>query len=538
MNSKTLKTLKAMLLAAPAVALFATAAQAQSCPKTGGTLTYAYSLEPSALSTIATSAVPVALVATKIFEGLLNYEGPALEPRPGLAESWTISEDKKTYTFKLRPNVKWHDGKPFTAEDVKFSVEKIVKPYHSRGHAYFGELQDVATPDPLTVVFTLRRPVPYFMNVFQGGETPILPAHAFAGIDMGTAAAVRGAEVMQKPIGTGPFRFKGWQKGSHITLERNSDYWRAGFPCLDSVIVRMIPDGAARAIAVETGEVDLAPMSGLPEAEVQRLSALPTLEASQAGSEALGPNLWLELNLREKPLQDLKVRQAISMALNRERIAEVIWYGQGKPARGPIVSASAFFNKSLPQYEYNPAKAGKLLDEAGYPKGAGNVRFKLSQNFLPYGENYVRLAEYIRQELGKVGIQVETRSADLGGWLKTVYSDWNFNLTSTFSHNYSDPSIGVERTFGSDFIKKGATFTNSMGYSNPKVDELFAKAKYETDPAARRKQFDELQKILHEELPVIFLMEPAYTHVWNKKVHGLITNGISMYSPWHAVWKD
>lgn len=538
MRIKTLTALRATLLAAPAALAFAGAAEAQSCPKTGGTLTYAYSLEPSALSTIATSAVPVALVATKIYESLLNYEGPSLEPKPGLAESWTISPDKKTYTFKLRPNVKWHDGKPFTAEDVKFSVEKIVKPYHSRGHAYFGELQDIATPDPLTVVFTLKKPVPYFMNVFQAGETPILPAHAFAGVDMSKAASVRGAEIMQKPIGTGPFRFKEWQKGSYIALERNKDYWLAGFPCLDGIIVRMIPDGAARAIAVETGEVDLVPMSGLPEAEVQRLASSPKLETSTAGSEALGPNMWLEVNMREKPLQDLRVRQAISMALDRERIADVIWYGQGKPARGPIVSTGAFFNKSLPAYEYNPAKAGKLLDEAGYPRGAGNIRFKLTQNFLPYGENWVRLAEYVRQELGKIGIPVETKSADLGGWLKTIYTDWNFDLTSTFSHNYSDPSIGVERTFSSAFIKKGATFTNSMGYVNPRVDELFAKAAIETDPAERRKQFDELQEILHHDLPVIFLMEPSYTHVWNRRVHGLITNGISMYSPWAAVWKD
>lgn len=530
--------LKAFLLATPAALLLGTAALAQGCPKTGGTLTYAYSQEPNALSTIATSAVPVALIATKLYESLLTYEGPSLEPRPGLAESWTVSPDKKTYTFKLRQNVRWHDGKPFTSADVKFSIEKIVGPYHSRGKVYFGEVSEIATPDAHTVVFTLKEPVPFFMNVFQPGEAPILPMHAFSGIDTSTVGAVRGAEIMQKPIGTGPFRLKEWQKGSYIALERNKDYWRSGFPCLDQVVARVIPDGAARAIAVETGEVDLAPMSGLPEAEVQRLSTLPSLETSQAGSEALGANMWLEVNLREKPLQDLKVRQAISLALNRERIVEVIWYGQGKPARGPIVSTGTYFNKALPAYEYDPVKAAKLLDEAGYPRGAGNVRFRLGQTFLPYGENWIRLAEYVRQDLGKIGIAIETRSYDLGGWLKAVYTDWNYGLTSSFTHNYSDPSIGVERSFSSAFIRKGATFTNSMGYANPKVDELFAKAARETDEAARRRQFDEAQVILHGEMPAIFLMEMSYTHVWNRKVHGLITNGISMYSSWDAVWKD
>jgi peptide/nickel transport system substrate-binding protein len=245
------------------------------------------------------------------------------------------------------------------------------------------------------------------------------------------------------------------------------------------------------------------------------------------------------VNLREKPLADVKVRQAISMALDRQRIVDVIWYGQGTPGIGPIVSSNpTFFNKALKPYEYSPAKANALLDEAGYRRGADGVRFKMTQNFLPYGENWLRLAEYIRQELGKIGIAVETQSLDLGGWLKAIYTDWNFNITSTFSHNYSDPSIGVERTFTSENIKKGATFTNSMGYKNPRVDELFSKVARENDVAVRKKQFDEIQQILHDDLPVIFLMEMSYTHVWNKRVHGLITNGISMYSSWSGVWKE
>jgi peptide/nickel transport system substrate-binding protein len=531
--------LPAILAATPlALVLCSAGALAQSCPKTGGTLTYVYSLEPTSLSTIATSAVPVALIATKMYESLLTYEGAALTPKPGLADSWTISDDKKTFTFKLRPGVTWHDGKPFTAEDVKFSIENIIRPYHSRGKVYFGDVESIETPDPLTVVFKLRAPVPFFMNVFQPGEAPIMPKHAFDGIDVKTAAAVRAAPIMQNPVGTGPFRFKEWRKGSYIALERNPTYWRKGFPCLDQVVQRIMPDGAARAIAMETGEVDLAPMSSLPEAEVQRLEKIATLEASQAGAEALGPNMWLEVNMREKPLADLKVRQALSLALDRERIVDVIWYGQGKPARGPVVSTNPAFNTALKPYEYNPRKANQLLDEAGYPRGAGGVRFKITQHFLPYGENWARLGEYVRQELGKVGISVETQSADLGGWLKAVYTDWSFNLTSTFSHNYSDPSIGVERTFSSDFIKKGATFTNSMGYKNPRVDQLFGLAAREIDPAARQKQFDELQQILHDETPVIFLMEMSYTHVWNRKVKGLITNGISMYSSWDGVSKD
>src|SRR3954470_8807738 len=134
--------------------------------------------------------------------------------------------------------------------------------------------------------------------------------------------------------------------------------------------------------------------------------------------------------MREKPRAHMKVRQAISMVLDRQKIVDVIWYGQGTPGIGPIVSANpTFFNKALKPYEYSPAKANQLLDEAGYKRGADGVRFKMTQNFLPYGENWIRLGEYIRQELGKVGIAVETQSLDLGGWLKAVYTDWTFSTS-------------------------------------------------------------------------------------------------------------
>lgn len=533
-----MKTARFLSLAAAAL-LAGTAATADAQqPKKGGTLTYTYHPEPTALSTIATTAVPVALASTKIYESLLEYEGAGLTPKPGLAESWTVSPDHLTYTFKLRPNVKWHDGKPFTADDVKFSIQTIALNYHSRGKTYFSKIGSIETPDPLTVIVKLKAPVPYLMRAFQPSETPMLPKHGFTEKEIADKQ-VRKAKIMQNPIGTGPFKLKEWKKGSHIILERNADYWKAGKPYLDQIVLRVLPDGAARAIAVEKGEVDLAPMTALPPVEIQRLKKMKGLVSSEDGSEGLGPIMWLEVNLREKPLSDVRVRQAISMAIDREKLVDVIWYGNGKPARGPIVSGNPnHFDATLPKFEYSPQKANKLLDEAGYPKGAGGVRFKLTQNFLPYGEEWVRQGEYIRQELGKIGIQVETQSLDMGGWLKRIYTDWDYHFTSNFTHNYSDPTIGVQRAFVSTNIRKGASFSNSMNYANPKLDALLNKAAALPDGAERKKTWDEVQQILRADLPVIFLIEIGYTHIWNKRVHGLITNGISMYSNWDSVWVE
>lgn len=505
-------------------------------PKKGGTLTYTYQPEPTAISTLATTAVPVSLIATKIYDGLLQYAGAAMEPKPGLAESWTVSPDNLTYTFKLRQGVKWHDGKPFTSADVKFSIETLALNYHSRGKTYFGNVTAIETPDANTVIIKLKQPVPYFLKAFQPSETPMMPKHGFTEQEI-AEKKVRQAKIMQEPIGTGPFKMKEWKKGSHIILERNADYWKQGQPYLDQLVLRILPDGAARAIAVEKGEVDLAPMTALPPAEIQRLGKLPHIVSSQAGSEGLGPIMWLEVNLREKPLSDQAVRQAISLAVDRDKLVDVIWYGMGKPARGPIVSGNPnHFNAALPKYEYNPAKANKVLDDAGYKRGADGVRFKLTQNFLPYGEEWVRQAEYVKQELGKIGIQVEIESLDMGGWLKKVFTDWTYQLTSDFHHNYSDPTIGVQRAFISTNIQKGATFNNSMGYNNPKLDELLKKAAGMADGPDRKKVWDDAQKIMHDELPVIFLIEMGYTHIWNKRVKGLIVNGISMYSSWDSVW--
>ncbi len=260
--------------------------------KKGGTLTYTYHPEPTAMSTISTTAVPVSLIASKMYESLLEYEEAGMKPKPGLAESWTVSKDQKTYTFKLRQGVTWHDGKPFTSEDVKFTIEKVVTPFHSRGRTYFGEVAAIETPDAFTVIFKLNQPVPYFIRAFQPSESPMMPRHGFSDEEVATAK-IRAAKIMQNPIGTGPFKLKEWKKGSHVILERNPNYWKNDRPYLDQLILRVLPDGASRAIAVETGEVDLAPMSALPPAEIQRACAssscwLPRTTATKASARSCG----------------------------------------------------------------------------------------------------------------------------------------------------------------------------------------------------------------------------------------------------------
>ncbi|MGO8868309.1 MAG: ABC transporter substrate-binding protein [Alphaproteobacteria bacterium] len=502
----------------------------------GGTLTYSFTPEPTALSTIATTAVPTALASTKIFESLLTYAGPALDPKPGLAESWSISPDQLSYTFKLRPGVKWHDGQPFTSADVKFSIEKIVKPMHPRGNIYFKHLVAVEAPDALTAVFKLDKAVPFFLKAFQPTEAPMFPEHILGKTDLAT---FRQSDFMRQPIGTGPFMLKEWKKGSYLILERNPNYWNPGHPYLDRIVMRVIPDDNAKVAALESGEIDLAPMNTIAGATLQLLAKRKDLVISHDGSEGLGPVMGLLVNLREKPLSELKVREAISLGLDRKKIASIIFYGQGEPANNPIVHANpVYYDKSLAPYEFDPAKANKLLDEAGYPRGADKMRFKIRLAGLPYGSAYDRLAEYVKLALGNVGIEVTLVNQDMASWLKQVYTDWDYDLANAFLHDYSDPSIVFEQEFTTAAIKKGGTFNNNMDYRNPKLDEILEQASGESDVAKRQKLYFEAERILHHDMPEIFLLDQYYTNVWNKRVHGLITNGISMYSSWDSVWVE
>src|SRR5262245_11903141 len=217
-------------------------------PRSGGTLTIVQGAEPAALVSGVNTSTFIGTVSTKIHEGLLDYDFD-LKPRPALAESWSVAPDGKTYTFKLRRGVTWHDGKPFTAADVKFSLEEIWKKLHPRGRITFSKVTAVDTPDNFTVVLKLSDATPMLLAALSSYESQVLPKHVYEGKDFTTHPA------LNAPIGTGPFVFKEWKKGDFIRLERYPNYWDKGKPYLDAIVVRVLPGGAAAAAAIDEGGV-------------------------------------------------------------------------------------------------------------------------------------------------------------------------------------------------------------------------------------------------------------------------------------------
>ncbi len=503
-------------------------AQAQGtapAPLRGGTLAATLTPEPPLLVLGVNNQGPTLLVGSKIYQGLLKFS-PTLQPLPELAKSWTLAEDRLTYTFTLQDGVRFHDGTPMTAADVIFSIMKFNTELAPRARAIFKKIQSATAPDAQTVVLKLDSPFEPFLLMFDVTACPIVPKHIYDGTDYRTNPA------NQHPVGTGPFRFAEWQRGDFIRLARFDGYWKQGQPYLDALIYRIIPDSQSRALAVQTGAVKLAQESDIEPFDIPRLQQLPNLAVTTKGWEYFSPLCWLELNHRVKPLDDARVRQAISLALDRDFITRRLWFGLNRPARGPVASTTRFFDSSLPPLGHDVARAKALLDAAGLHEGAGGVRFSLRHLVLPYGDVWSRLAEYLRSALHQVGIELVLESTDAGGWAQRVGA-WNYETTVNFVYQYGDPTLGVERTYVSTNIQK-ITFTNTGGYANPQVDALFARARNAADPAERQTAFSAVQQLLVQEMPQVWIMEIAFPTVFDKAVHNVIQLGTGP----HACFDD
>ncbi len=514
-----------------AALLLASSVYAQETPKRGGVLHAIVQPEPPVLTTAFNTSFPIGVVGTNVLEGLLAFDDNQ-KLRPALATRWDVSPDGKTVTFQLRRGVKWHDGAEFTSADVKFSALEVWKKTHPRGRSTFAALEDVLTPDKYTAVFKLKHPSLVIFSSLNANEGQILPRHLYEGTD------IQKNPHNLKPVGTGPFRFKEWKRGQYIELERNPDYWDSGKPYLDRVVFRVIPDAGSRAAALETGDVQYAPFDAVPLADVQRLRALPNLVVSTDGYAWQSAYVFLEFNLRNPILKDVRVRQAIAHAINKKTLIDTVWYGLGTPSVSPTPSTLVGFHttKDVPQYPFDTARAEKLLDEAGYPRKEGGVRFSLNQEYQNFHETFKNNAEFIRQALKRVGIEVRVNNRDIAGHLKAVYSDNDFDINTGRWVPSLDPQIGGFRHYSSKAIAQGTPWSNASGYSNPEMDKLIEAIQTEPNAERRTQQFQQFQRLAQTDLPVIPLFEQQNFTVASKSVQGLSKAPDAALSSLKNIW--
>jgi len=462
------------------------------------TLVVALNGDPGAMNPAVTTSGSTHPVTDQIFNGLVGLD-EQLVPVPELAERWNVEDNGRAYRFALRRGVTWHDGQPFTSADVKFTFEQALLKYHSRTRAALQDLiERIDTPDEHTAVFRLKRSYSPLLQRLDVVEASIIPKHIYTDQDLLAGEATR------RPIGTGPFRFVSYTPADRVVLERNATYFRAGLPGVDRLVFRIMPNAGTAVAALEKGEVDY--VGSVAGPEVERLRRTPGI-AIVSGTGGSGGSICEDVlipNLSRAPFGDLRVRRAIAMALDRQFIVDHVYFGQGRPATGPISHLLAWaYTPDVRQYPHDLAAAARLLDEAGLKRGRGGERFAIT---FTHASTQQRLAQAVREQLKAVGITVNLETLDFNAGVDRVYVKKKFDLGMASFCNGADPDIGVRRVYVSTNIGP-FPFSNGAGYRNPRVDELFDEATRFADRGERRARYVEIQKLLADDVPYFWIID-------------------------------
>ena len=517
------------------VVFLTVAAHAQ--PRYGGTLVCVLPDDPPTLATWLSASFLPRMVAPQIVEGLLSHE-PDLTPKPLLAEAWTVSNDGLTWTFKLRKGVKWHDGKPFTADDVVFTVEEVWLKHSPDTMSRWKPIGLTATKvDDNTVVFNFNKAYAFTTNYLSSHFGPIVPKHLFEGKDVPTNP------FNLKPVGTGPFKFVEYVKGSHITLSKNPDYWGKDdqgrkLPYLDRIVFRVMPDVTARLLAMEKGEVDYQSYPGFPAEAAKKLQE----SGLKIGAEPISGLARIQRvfpNHRNKTLSDVRVRRALYHAMNREEILKKAYYGFGKVSIGPLHQGSPLYkdliNYDVPKYEYSPEKANRLLDEAGVKKGADGSRFKLTAVLNRAQATDITIAELLRDYFKAVGVQLEIQQVD-EATRQSMVAKRQFDLTM-WGPITSGPSPDyVKFQWHSSMKDSPNAFANPIGLSNSRVDWILDNAGTVFDKTKQTQLWKEFQKIMVEEVAEFWLYDALILSARNPDYEGLPQMVWGHYDALSNVW--
>jgi peptide/nickel transport system substrate-binding protein len=521
------RSLKASLLTvALGLALAATAIAPSIKPALaadGGTVVVASTQVPRHFNGAVQSGMATAMPSSQIFASPLRYDDN-WKPQPYLAKSWETSADGLSVTLKLVDNALFHDGKPVTSEDVAFSIMTIKSNHPFQ--TMLAAVDKVDTPDPLTAIIRLKHPHPALLLAMSPALMPILPKHVY-----GDGQDVKSHPANLKPVGSGPYRLTDYKQGEFYTLEKFDKFFIPGRPKLDKIVVRLVSDANAAVVSLERGDVNVLPfVAGVRD--IERIEKMPSVVITNKGFDGVGPVNWLAFNTKKKPLDDVRVRQAIAYAANRDFITGKLMNGKAKVATSPIASGSPFDEPGVEMYKLDLAKSQKLLDDAGLTKKPDGSRMTLTIDYIPGSDEQQRnVAEYLRSQLKRAGINLEVRAAaDFPTWAQRV-SNYDFDLTMDTVFNWGDPVIGVDRTYLSSNIRKGIIWSNTQQYSNPKVDDLLAKAAQETSPEKRKALYSDFQKTVVTDAPIYFINAVPYHNAFSKGLGGLPTSIWGMMSP-------
>ena len=440
-----------------------------------------------------------------LFDDLLTRDAH-LNVAPGLAERWE-TPDARTYVFHLHPGVKFHDGRPLTSRDVKWTFDSLLQgKIRSTKTGAYRFVDSVEARDDYTVVFHLKEPSATLLWNLSDGAMGIVPSGS-------------GDEITAHPMGSGPFRFVSAEPDKDVVIQRNDDYWGEK-PHLQRVHFIVVPDSTTRALELRKGSADVA-INAFTADTVLTLKRSSNLEVLTAPGTVLA---YLAFNMRDPILKDERVRQALAYALDRRPIIEYLNRGFARPANSVLPPESWAYEGNVPSYNYDPARARQLLDQAGYPAENG-VRFHLTMKTSTEESTRLMVA-VLQQQLRKVDIALDIRTFEFA----TFFSDVTRGLFQLYSLRWiggnEDPDI-FEYCFDSARVPPNGA--NRSHYSNPRVDALIEKARREPDPEARKPIYADIQQILATDLPYINLWYLDNVLVHSKRVRGITLNPAGNY---------
>jgi len=440
-----------------------------------------------------------------IFDDLLTRDDH-LNVQPQLAERWEIP-NPLTYVFHLRHDVKFHDGHPLTSRDVKWTFDSLLEGrIRSTKSAAYRFVDHLETPDDNTVVFHLKEPFSTLLWNLSDGAVGIVPYGS-------------GPEISNHPIGSGPFRFVSAEQDKEVIIERNPDYW-GDKPKLDRVRLAVIPDTTTRALELRKGSADIE-INALTADLVLALEHEPKLEVLKAPGTVLS---YLAFNLRDPILKDVRVRQAIAYALDRQPFIHYLMRDFARPACSLLPPESWAYNGNVPLYPHDLDRSRQLLEQAGYPAVNG-VRFHLTMK-TSTEESTRLLAAVLQQQLNDVGIILDIRTFEFATFLSDItHGEYQLHSLRWIGGN-EDPEIFDYVFHSSRITPRGA---NRTYYSNPEVDALTDQGRRELDPKTRAAAYAKLQAILANDLPYIELWYQENVMVHSKRVRGLTLNPAGNY---------
>lgn len=446
-----------------------------------------------------------------IYNGLVTIE-PDFSPAPALAVSWENPDDT-TWVFHLRPNVTFHNGDAFTADDVKFTYDTILDPeFASPSRSFYTPITSIEVLDPLTVKFTLDQPYGPFLSYMN---MPIVPR---------SVVEADAAAFATSPVGTGPFKLVEWKRGDSMRLEANPDYWD-GAPLLSGIEMRVVPDNSARVVALESGDLDLI-QSPISPQDVKRLEGMDRITVNRVPAAGY---TYINLNCADDVLADVRVRQALSHLVNRQEILDTIYAGIGQIANGPVPPGMWAYSADLPSYAYDPEAARALLDEAGWTVGADGHRMKdgkpLSIVVRTHSEDPDRrqVAEVLQAVLAAEGIDATTNIVDWPTFFSDVQAG-SYQMAIVGWLNLNNPDAAFYR----QFTEGGAA--NYGKCVDSELDALIRQARATLDQTEARELYRQAATKVVDNAFYIFLQYQEYISAHRDSLQGYVVNPVQNFN--------